>query len=162
MPRLQGNAIASPTDHFAIIQSRFNQTVTDTLTAGAVDALTRHGALPDHIDVILVPGALEIPFAAARALNGKYAAVICLGAVVRGETPHFDYVAQNSVAQVVALSARGDVPLAMGILTCDTMEQARDRAGGKSGNKGADAALTALEMVNLARQLPGSAAPAGD
>jgi 6,7-dimethyl-8-ribityllumazine synthase len=154
MSRFIGTIRATPDQRYAIVQSRFNQSVTDALTAGAVDMLTRHGVPADHIDIVVVPGALEIPFAVRRLLPRGYAAVICLGAVVRGETPHFDFVSQHSIAQITALGALGQVPVVMGVLTCDTMEQARDRAGGKAGNKGADAAVTALEMANLAQQLP--------
>jgi 6,7-dimethyl-8-ribityllumazine synthase len=150
---LEGVLVVGPDTRFAIIQSRFNQTVTDALAEGAVDTLIRHGVDPARIDVIRVPGAFEIPYAASLAHARGYAAVICVGAVVRGETPHFEYVAQHSTAGVAALNARGETPVVLGILTCDTMEQARDRAGGKAGNAGAHAALTALEMVSLRSRL---------
>ena len=150
---LEGGFMVGPQARFAIIQSRFNQSVTDALAEGAVDVLIRHGVEAERIDLIRVPGAFEIPYAASLAHARGYAALICVGAVVRGETPHFEYVAQHSTAGVAAFNARGEAPVVMGILTCDTMEQARDRSGGKAGNTGADAALTALEMVSLRARL---------
>jgi 6,7-dimethyl-8-ribityllumazine synthase len=157
---VEGAYTVAPGSRFAVIQSRFNQAVTDSLVQGALDVLTRHGVAADAIDIIRVPGAFEIPYAARLACDGDYAAVICLGAVVRGDTPHFEYVAQHSTAGVAALNARGRAPVILGILTCDTMEQARDRAGGKAGNKGGEAALTAVEMADLRRRLTGDR-PAG-
>lgn len=157
MTDITGDWVADPEDRFAIVVSRFNQSVTEGLLAGALDALTRHGVAADRIDVIRVPGAFEIPFAARRAV-GAYQAVICLGAVVRGDTPHFDYVATAATGQLAQLAATAAVPVTFGVLTTDTMEQARDRAGGKGGNKGADAALAALELVSLDRRLRAVAA----
>jgi len=159
MQVVEGTYTVEEGARWAIVQSRFNQAVTDALVRGAVDTLTRHGVGEDQIDLVRVPGAFEIPFAARRLAGRRYAAVICLGAVIRGETPHFDHVAQQSIAGVQAVNAAGVVPVVMGILTCDTMEQARDRAGGKAGNKGADAALAALEMASLSVKLgrPGRA-----
>lgn len=135
-----------------IALARFNQSVTDLLLAGALDALKRHGVADDAIDVATVPGAFELPLCAQRlAAAGRYDALVCLGAVVRGETPHFDYVAAEAARGIVKVSLRLDLPIAFGVLTTDTVEQALARAGGARGNKGYDAAVTALEMVNVLR-----------
>lgn len=158
MPKYSGTLAAHPDDRYAIVVARFNQQVTAQLEAGAVDHLTRQGVDPSQIDVVAVPGSLELPIVTARLVTQGYAAIICLGAVVRGDTPHFDYVAANTAARLAELATRGPVPVVFGVLTCDTMEQARDRAGGKAGNKGADAAATALEMASLLRQLDARAA----
>lgn len=139
---------------FGVVASRFNSFVVDRLVEGAVDTLVRHGALVSDITVVRVPGSLEIPFAARRlARSGQYDAVVCLGAVIRGATTHYDHVASGSVGGVAQAALETDVPMAMGILTTDTVEQAIERAGAKAGNKGADAAATAIEMANLARKL---------
>jgi 6,7-dimethyl-8-ribityllumazine synthase len=139
---------------FAIIVSRFNSFVTDPLLAGALEALTQRGADSKHIDVVRVPGAWELPIA-ARAIAGhrKHDAIICLGAVIRGDTPHFDYVAGEAARGIANVSAETGLPIAFGLLTTNTIDQAVDRAGGKSGNKGFDAAMTAIEMANLLRKL---------
>ena len=134
----------------AIAASRFNRLVTDPLVAGAVEELRRHGVAEDDVDLAWVPGAFELPLAAERlAASGRYAAVVAVGAVVRGATPHFDHVAGQAAAGLAAVTRATGVPVAFGVLTCDTMEQALDRAGGKTGNKGAEAAMTALEMAGL-------------
>jgi 6,7-dimethyl-8-ribityllumazine synthase len=134
----------------AIAASRFNRLVTDLLVAGATEALRRHGVADADVDVAWVPGAFELPLAAERlAATGRYAGVVALGAVVRGATPHFDHVAGQAAAGLAAAARTTGVPVAFGVLTCDTMEQALDRAGGKAGNKGAEAALTVLEMAGL-------------
>ena len=139
---------------FAIIVSRFNGFITERLLAGAMDAFTRTGADPDLIDVVKVPGSWEIPLVAAELARGhRYDAVVCLSAVIRGETPHFDYVAGECASGLARIALESGVPVAFGVLTTDTMEQAMDRAGGKAGNKGADAALAAVEMANLLRRL---------
>jgi 6,7-dimethyl-8-ribityllumazine synthase len=139
---------------FAIVVGRFNSFITERLLAGAEDALTRTGADPAQIDTIKVPGAWEIPLVAAElARQHRYDAVICLGAVIRGETPHFDYVAGQAAKGIAHASAETGVPVAFGVLTANTLEQAIDRAGGKGGNKGFDAARTAIEMANLMRAL---------
>lgn len=153
MPRLSGQFLAEPGDRYAIVVSRFNAQVTKALEEGARDTLARYGVPLNDIDVIEVPGAFEIAFAARHAAAAGYAAVLCLGAIVRGDTPHFDYVAANTASQIAHLAATAAVPVLFSVLTCDTMEQARDRAGGKAGNKGAEAAVAALEMVSLSRQL---------
>ena len=139
---------------FAIIVSRFNSFITDRLLAGAVDALERMGASGESIDVVKVPGSLEIPVVAHElGENGDYDAIICLGAVIRGETPHFDYVASESAKGVASASMETGIPTIYGILTCNTLEQAIDRAGAKGGNKGFDAAMTAIEMATLMKDL---------
>jgi len=139
---------------FALVVSRFNSFITERLLGGALDALRRNGAAADSIDVAKVPGSLEIPVVAREmAASGRYDAVICLGAVIRGETPHFDYVAAESAKGVAAVGRETGVPAIYGILTCNTLEQAINRAGAKSGNKGFDAAMGAIEMANLIKQL---------
>ncbi|HTS64565.1 MAG TPA: 6,7-dimethyl-8-ribityllumazine synthase [Candidatus Acidoferrales bacterium] len=139
---------------FAIVVSRFNSFITERLLAGAMDALTRAGAAADLIDVIKVPGSWEVPLVAGEvARQHRYDAVICLSAVIRGETPHFDYVAAEAAKGVAHVAAETGVPVAFGVLTTNTLEQAIDRAGAKGGNKGFDAAMTAIEMANLLRVL---------
>lgn len=139
---------------FAIVVSRFNDFITAKLQDGAVDALVRHGARDEDIDVIKVPGAFEIPLAAKKAAEkGSYNAVICLGTVIRGATPHFDYVAAEVSKGVAAASMETGVPIAFGVLTTDSIEQAVERAGTKSGNKGFDAAVTAIEMAQVMKKL---------
>jgi len=139
---------------FAIVVSRFNDFITGKLLDGAVDALVRHGAKDEDIDVVKVPGAFEIPLAAKKvAQKGSYDAVICLGTVIRGATPHFDYVAAEVSKGVASASLDTGVPIAFGVLTTDTIEQAVERAGTKSGNKGFDAAVTAIEMAQVFKKL---------
>ena len=142
----------------AIVVSRFNENVTQKLVDGAVDALTRHGGARENIDVVWVPGAWELP-AAARALlaTERYDAIVALGAVIRGETPHFDFVAGEASRGLAEAGADFEVPIGFGLLTTDTLEQAEARAGGAHGNKGWDAALAALEMADLFDQVDGSA-----
>jgi 6,7-dimethyl-8-ribityllumazine synthase len=135
---------------FGIVASRFNAFIVDRLVDGAVDTLLRHGAAPAAITIVRVPGALEIPLAArSLARTGDHDAVLCLGVVIRGATPHFEHVCRESVKGVLAVSLEMNVPMAMGILTTDTIEQAVERAGTKAGNKGSDAAVTAIEMARL-------------
>jgi 6,7-dimethyl-8-ribityllumazine synthase len=139
---------------FGIIVSRFNSFICERLLEGAVDALVRHGADEQKIHVARVPGAFEIPFFAKKmAESGKYDALICLGAVIRGSTPHFDYVAAEVSKGVANVSLDSGVPIAFGVLTTDTIEQAVERAGTKAGNKGFEAAVTAIESVNLLKVL---------
>src|ERR1022692_1111964 len=139
---------------FAVIVSRFNGFITERLLAGAMDALNRTGANPDLIDVIKVPGSWEVPVIAGEvARQHRYDAIICLSAVIRGETPHFDYVASEAAKGGAHGAAETGVPVAFGVLTTNTLEQAIDRAGAKSGNKGFDAAMTAIEMANLMKTL---------
>jgi 6,7-dimethyl-8-ribityllumazine synthase len=143
---------------FALVASRFNERVVERLIDGARGALLELGAAPGRIALFRVPGAFEIPQVARRlALSDRYDAVVCLGAVVRGETPHFDYVAGEAARGVARAAQKSDIPVIFGILTTDTVEQAMDRSGAKSGNKGADAAMAAVEMANLYQLLPRAA-----
>jgi len=154
MPRVIDGQLSAVGMRFAIVVSRFNSFITERLLAGATDALLRHGADPDTIDVIRVPGSWEVPMVAGEvARQHRHDAVICLSAVIRGETPHFDYVAAEAAKGIAHAAAETGVPVAFGVLTTNTLEQAIDRAGAKGGNKGADAALAAMEMANLLRQL---------
>ncbi len=142
--------------HIAVVATRWNARVVDPLVAGAVAALERVGVDPGNINVVRVPGAFELPVVAAHlARGGNYDAVVCLGAVIRGGTPHFDYVAGPVADQLAALAVDTGVPVAFGVLTCDTPEQAIERAGGKAGNKGEEAALAAVETASLIRTLQG-------
>jgi len=139
---------------FAIVASRFNEYIVDSLIRGAVDALLRHGAGEKQIEVVRVPGAFDLPFVARKvAASKRYDAVVALGAVIRGATPHFDYVAGQCAAGLARAADETGVPIAFGVLTTETIEQAIERAGTKAGNKGADAALCALELANLLRKL---------
>jgi len=138
---------------FALIVSRFNEFITSKLLGGAVDELTRLGASEDDIDVVWVPGSFEIPATAARAAEGGYDAVVCLGAVIRGATPHFEYVASEVAKGVGRVSLGAKIPVTFGVLTTDNIEQAIERAGTKAGNKGSDAARSAVEMVSVYRKL---------
>jgi 6,7-dimethyl-8-ribityllumazine synthase len=139
---------------FAIVASRFNEYIVDSLIRGAVDALLRHGAGEKQIEVIRVPGAFDLPFVVRKAAASKrYDAVVALGAVIRGATPHFDYVAGQCAAGLARAADETGVPVAFGVLTTDTIEQAIERAGTKAGNKGADAALCALELANLLKRM---------
>jgi 6,7-dimethyl-8-ribityllumazine synthase len=139
---------------FAIVAARFNDFVVEPLVGGALDALKRHGVSAQQIEIVRVPGAFDIPIVARKlALSRRYQALIALGAVIRGDTPHFDYVAGECAAGIARIALESGVPIAFGVLTTDTVEQAMDRAGGKVGNKGADAALVAMELANLLRRL---------
>ncbi len=140
--------------HIGIVVSRFNEFITSKLLSGALDALKRHGVEEDNITVAWVPGAFEIPFLAKQmATSGRYNAVIALGAVIRGATPHFDYVSNEVAKGIANVSLTTDTPTIFGVLTTDTIEQAIERAGTKAGNKGWEAAMTAIEMANLVRNL---------
>ena len=135
---------------FAVIASRFNQTIVERLVDGALDALVRHGVRADDVDVVWVPGAWELPIAARRLLSTeRYDALVAVGAVIRGDTPHFDYVAGEASRGLAQASSDFETPIGFGLLTCDDDAQARERAGGAHGNKGWDAALAALEMADL-------------
>jgi 6,7-dimethyl-8-ribityllumazine synthase len=139
---------------FGVVVGRFNSFITERLLAGAMDALTRAGGDPQAVDVIRVPGSWEMPVVVREmAKQNRYDAIICLGAVIRGETPHFDYVAGESVKGIAHIAAEFGLPVAFGVLTTNTLEQAIDRAGAKSGNKGFDAAMSAIEMANVLRRL---------
>ena len=138
----------------AIVVSRFNEFITGKLIDGTVDTLVRHGVKEDQIDVIWVPGSFEIPAIARRvAKKKKHDALICLGCVIRGDTPHFDYIAAEVSKGVASVSLESEMPVLFGVLTTDTIEQAIERAGTKAGNKGADAAMAAIELMDLYRQL---------
>ncbi len=150
----EGN-FSPPSGRFVVVAARFNNFIVEHLVNGALDGLKRQGVAEDAIDIVRVPGSFEIPPVARRlAESGKYAAVICLGAVIRGDTDHYDHVAGEVAKGVAQAALATGVPVIFGILTCDTLEQAINRAGAKSGNKGFEAAMTAIEMVNLLGQLP--------
>ncbi len=149
MNEISGNFVDCK-GRYAIVAARFNHFITDRLVAGAMDTLVRHGIAEADVDCIWVPGAFEIPVIAGKlARSNRWSAVITLGAVIRGATPHFDYVAGECAKGIARLGSEGGAPVIFGVLTTDTLEQAIERAGTKSGNKGADAALAALEMVSL-------------
>jgi 6,7-dimethyl-8-ribityllumazine synthase len=146
---------STPAGRFAVVAARFNAFIVDQLLVGVQDALQRHGVTPDRVDVIRVPGAYEIPLVAQQlGKSGKYSAVVCLGCVIRGDTDHYDHVAGSATSGVMTAGLNSGVPVIFGVLTCDTLEQAIHRAGAKAGNKGFEAAVTAIEMVNLMAKLP--------
>ncbi len=139
---------------FGIVVGRFNSLISKKLLEGALDALSRHGVALDQVAVAWVPGSFEIPLVAKKmAASQKYDAIICLGAIIRGATPHFDYVAAEASKGIAQVMLETEVPISFGVLTCDTIEQAIERAGTKAGNKGFEAAMAALEMANLLRKL---------
>jgi len=153
MKRLEGELNAQGLK-FAIIVSRFNEFITQRLLEGAIDALLRHGAVEEDIEIIRVPGSFEIPLTAKRlAQKGSFDSIICLGTIIRGATPHFDYIASETAKGIAMVSLETGIPVAFGVITAETIEQAVERAGTKSGNKGWDAALTAIEMAQLLRKL---------
>jgi 6,7-dimethyl-8-ribityllumazine synthase len=146
--------ISATGKRFAIVASRFNEMIGKKLLEGAIDCLIRHNGQKESITIVWVPGAFEIPQIAKKcAASGKYDAVICLGAVIRGNTPHFDYIASEVSKGIAAINLSQDVPVIFGVLTTDTIEQAVERAGTKSGNKGWDAAVSAMEMADLLTKL---------
>ena len=152
---LQGDLLARDL-RFAVVAARFNEAIVEHLVRGAVDALVRHGASERQIEVIRVPGAFDLPFIVRRVALAKRAdAIVALGCVIRGATPHFEYVAGQCASGLARAADESGVPIAFGVLTTDTIEQAVERAGTKAGNKGADAAMVALEMANLLRRLAG-------
>ena len=154
MPKIyEGNLIGSGLT-FAIVVSRFNSFITDRLLEGALDTLKRHGVDLDDVSVFRTPGSYEIPSTAKRlADTGKFNAIICLGAVIRGATPHFDYVAGESASGIAQVSYATGIPTIFGVITTDTINQAIERAGAKSGNKGSEAATAAIEVINLYKQI---------
>jgi 6,7-dimethyl-8-ribityllumazine synthase len=153
MNTVQGNLSASGSK-FAVIESRFNDFITSKLLEGSLDCLNRHGCNEKDITIIKVPGSFEIPLAAdIAAASKKYDAIICLGTVIRGGTPHFDYIAAEVSKGIASVSLKHGIPVSFGVLTTDSIEQAIERAGTKAGNKGWDAALTAIEMVNLLKTI---------
>jgi len=146
--KLKGN------EKVAIINGRFNHIITDRLVEGAQDSFKRHGGNDDNLDLILVPGAFEIPFALQRALDsGKYDAICCVGAVIRGSTPHFDYISAEATKGIATATMNHSIPVSNGVLTTNTIEQAIERAGSKAGNKGAEAMTTIIEMLDLYAQM---------
>jgi 6,7-dimethyl-8-ribityllumazine synthase len=147
---IEGQMRLNGTEKVAIINGRFNHIITDRLVEGASDAFKRHGGNVDNLDLILVPGAFEIPFALKKALeSGKYDAVCCVGAIIRGATPHFDYISAEATKGIATAAMEFGLPVSNGVLTTDTIEQAIERAGSKVGNKGAEAMLTIIEMLDL-------------
>lgn len=154
MPTVIEGSYTTPPGRFAIVAARFNGIVVDGLIAGTLDGLRRHGVKDDDIDVIRVPGSFEIPLVAKKlSSGGRYAAIIALGTVIRGETDHYDHVAGQATAGLSRVALEAGLPVIFGVLTCETLEQAINRAGAKAGNKGFDAALAAIEMVNLLHRL---------
>ena len=152
MPKTIEAQISAVDLKLAIACSRFNSLITDRLLAGAVDAFARHGGRDEDLTVIKTPGAFELPLTVqAAAKSGLYDAVVALGAVIRGDTPHFDYIAAESIKGLAQVALDTGIPVVYGVLTCDTLEQAIDRAGAKSGNKGFEAAVTAMELAGLMR-----------
>lgn len=157
MPKTLGGNLLAANHTFAIVVGRFNEFIGSRLLSGALDAVERHGGQDENVTVVWAPGAFEIPVIASKlAQSGAYDAVICLGAVIRGSTPHFDYVASEVAKGVAGISLATGVPVIFGVLTTDTIEQAIERAGTKAGNKGWEAAVAAIEMANLLPQLPGA------
>ena len=154
MPRIIEGGLSAKGLRFGLVVSRFNDFIGSKLLEGAVDTLLRSGASDGDIDVVKVPGSFETPVAAqAMIKNCRYDAVICLGAIIRGSTPHFDYIASEAAKGIAKLSLEAGLPISFGIITADNLEQAIERAGTKSGNKGKDAALSAIEMANLFKEL---------
>jgi len=154
MPRELHGQLTIDGQRFAIVVSRFNDFITTKLLSGALDVLLRHGCKDENVTVAYVPGSFELPFAAKKlAESGSYDALICLGCIIRGHTPHFEYVASEAAKGIAHVGLATGVPTTFGVITADTLEQAVERAGAKAGNKGADAAMSAVEMVNLVAQL---------
>ncbi len=152
---IQGQLTAAG-ERFAIVVSRFNDLITERLTAGAIDTVIRLGGDADAIDVYQVPGSFEIPLAASRVASSRqYSAVICLGAVIQGSTSHHEYINSQVAAGLMSVMQLSGIPVTFGVITCESMEQALDRAGGKAGNKGEDAAAAAIEMVSLLKKIDG-------
>ena len=153
----EGKLVAPAEARFAVVVSRFNEFVTSKLLSGALDAFSRHGVAEGNVEVVWSPGSFEMPLIAQRlAGSGRYAAVVCLGAVIRGGTEHHRYIASEAAKGIAQVALKTGVPCIFGVLTCDSIEQAIERAGAKSGNKGADAAVAAIEMADLFSQLPGA------
>ncbi len=154
MPKVIEGEITGKGIKFAIVVSRFNDFISQRLLDGALDALKRHGASDDKITIVKVPGAFEIPSMAKRlSLDDQFDCVICLGTVIRGATPHFEYISNQVARGIASVALESRIPVAFGVITSDTLEQAIERAGAKSGNKGWDAAISAMEMVNLFKVL---------
>ena len=155
MPKIHEANLIAEGKKFALVVSRFNDFITEKLLSGALDALVRSGASSDDIEIVKVPGAFEIPLVAKRLAGTKkrFDAIVCLGAVIRGSTPHFDYVSAEVSKGIAAVSMEADVPVIFGVITTDTIEQAIERAGTKAGNKGWSAAMAAVEKANLFDQI---------
>ena len=154
MKTIEGKLQLNGKEKIAIIASRFNHLITDRLIEGARDAFLRNGGEEENLELILVPGAFEIPFALKRAIKtNKYDGIVCVGAVIRGATPHFDYVAAEATKGIANTTLQADIPVTFGLLTTDTIEQAIERAGTKAGNKGFEAMLGLIEMINLYKEL---------
>ena len=154
MKIIEGNLSLSGNEKVAILVSRFNHFITDRLVEGAKDTFLRHGGKEENLELILVPGAFELPFALDKALSTqKYDAICCLGAVIRGSTPHFDYVSAEATKGIANVTLKHQKPVTFGVLTTDTIEQAIERAGTKAGNKGSEAMLGLIEMINLYKNL---------
>ena len=159
---LEGDFTRTPVGAFAIVVGRFNGIVTEPLLAGALDAFRRHGVADDSLTVVRVPGSFEMPLVAGKlAETGRYAAILCLGAIIKGDTDHYDFVAGAATNGIAAAGVKAGIAIVFGVLTTDTLEQAIHRAGGKAGNKGAEAAVTAMEVVDLLRKIGGAGGPAG-
>lgn len=157
MGRTYEGTFVTPKGRFALCVTRFNAFITEELLSGALDTLVRHGVSPDDIDVYRVPGAFELPLVVRRvAETGRYAGVVALGAVIRGGTPHFEYVAGEVAKGIGQIALQADCAVTFGVLTCDTVEQAIERAGTKAGNKGGDAAMACIELVNLLALMSGN------
>ena len=155
VPTVYEGDFATPKGRFAIVAARFNDAIVNALLTGAIDAFKRHGVSDDNIDVVRVPGAFEIPAIAKRLMKTeRYAGIVCLGCVIRGDTDHYDHVAGSATSGIATIAAEASIPVIYGVLTCDTLEQAMHRAGAKAGNKGFEAAVTAIEMANLMAKLP--------
>lgn len=153
MPTIEGQLVVRD-ERFCVVAARFNESIVDRLIHGALDALTRHGADESKIQLIRVPGAYELPLAVQRAAKARqYDGIVALATVIRGATPHFDYVCSECASGLTRVSLEQDIPIGFGLLTCDTIEQAIERSGTKAGNKGFDAALATIEMVSLLRQI---------
>ena len=151
---IEGNLSLDGSEKVAVINGRFNHIITDRLVEGAKDSFIRHGGNEKNLDIILVPGAFELPLALKKVLDGgKYDAVCCVGAVIRGSTPHFDYISAETTKGIASMALQSGKPVAFGVLTTDTIEQAIERAGSKVGNKGAEAMTTVIEMINLYKKL---------
>ena len=154
MPTELHGQLAAGDASFAIVVSRFNDLITKRLLEGAIETIVRHGGSADRITIAWVPGSFEIPLAASKlAKSGKYAAVICLGAVIQGSTTHHEYINSQVASGIMSLSRETGIPVTFGVITCESMDQALDRAGGKVGNKGQEATLAAIEMLNLLKQM---------